>query len=230
MRKSRKQRGTTIVEITPATPAVDVRILGGDSFVELAVEPGTEVRVAGYWGDDYLWFDGDGTVRRNDRSPSRWYSESRYGADVPVSLDLVAGSRRMLSDLFSHRTLVRRGHFAGVAHAGIFFTVASIDLEEEQSASAEGLQPETNRPKQPLEVFPLDTLAMVGIMEQLDNRWGLIKDPQNVVHRVKVGNYMGQNEGRIIEITETDIRLVEIIPDGIGGYIERDASIAIGNE
>lgn len=108
--------------------------------------------------------------------------------------------------------------------------VASIDLEEDRNASADSLHPETNRPRQPLEVFPLDTLAMVGIMEQQEDRWGLIKDPQNVVHRVKLGNYMGQNEGRIIEITETDIRLVEIIPDGIGGYIERDASIAIGNE
>ena len=108
--------------------------------------------------------------------------------------------------------------------------VASIDLDDDQAAGADGLQPEASRPKQPLEVFPLDTLAMVGIMEQKENRWGLIKDPQNVVHRVQIGNYMGQNEGRIIEITETDIRLVEIIPDGIGGYIERDASIAIGNE
>ena len=71
---------------------------------------------------------------------------------------------------------------------------------------------------------------MVGIMEQNDNLWGLIKDSQNIVHRVQVGNYMGQNEGRITAITESSIQLVEIIPDGVGGYIERDASIAIGND
>jgi type IV pilus assembly protein PilP len=71
---------------------------------------------------------------------------------------------------------------------------------------------------------------MVGTLEQSDNSWGLINDPQSIVHRVKVGNYLGQNEGRIVKITETKIYLVEIVPDGVGGYIERDASIAIGNE
>ena len=106
--------------------------------------------------------------------------------------------------------------------------VAKIDLEEDVAANS--LKPDSIRPKQPLEKFPLDTLAMVGLLEQSEARWGLIKDPQNVVHRVKVGNYMGHNEGRILEITETDIILVEIIPDGIGGFIERGASIAIGNE
>ena len=108
--------------------------------------------------------------------------------------------------------------------------VASAELDEDTETKADSLHPERDRPKQPLESFPLDTLAMVGTLEQGDNRWGLIKDPQNAVHRVKLGNYMGKNEGRIVEITETDILLIEIIPDGIGGYIERDASIAIGNE
>ena len=67
-------------------------------------------------------------------------------------------------------------------------------------------------------------------MQQNDQLWGLIKDPQNIVHRVQVGNYMGQNEGRVTNISESGIQLVEIIPDGIGGYIEREASIAIGND
>lgn len=107
---------------------------------------------------------------------------------------------------------------------------ADVNLDDESGMTSSKLHPESNRPKQPLEMFPLDTLAMVGIMEQAGNTWGLIKDPQNVVHRVKLGNYMGQSEGRIVAISETDIHLVEIVPDGIGGYIERDASIAIGNE
>lgn len=108
--------------------------------------------------------------------------------------------------------------------------LAHIDLSEDQSAGKDSLHPESNRPKQYLETFPLDTLSMVGTLAQEDNAWGLIKDPKNVVHRVQLGNYMGQNEGRIIRITEVKIYLVEIISDGIGGYIERDASIAIGNE
>jgi type IV pilus assembly protein PilP len=106
----------------------------------------------------------------------------------------------------------------------------SVDLEQKQKTAANSLRPDRNRPREPLEAFPLDTLSMVGILEQQKNLWGLIKDPQGIVHRVQVGNYIGQNEGRITEITDTDIRLNEIVPDGIGGYIERDASIAIGTK
>jgi len=106
--------------------------------------------------------------------------------------------------------------------------VATVDLEEDSTTKTSLLNPDSTRPRQPLEVFPLDTLSMVGTLEQNSQQWGLIKDPQNIVHRVQVGHYMGQSEGRIVEINESAIHLVEIVPDGIGGYIERDASIAIG--
>lgn len=105
---------------------------------------------------------------------------------------------------------------------------AAIDIEEEDKDDQ--LNPDKSRPRQPLEAFPLDTLRMVGVLEQGQNLWGLIEDPKKVVHRVSLGNYMGQNEGAITDITEGEIILVEIIPDGVGGYIERNASIAIGNE
>lgn len=108
--------------------------------------------------------------------------------------------------------------------------VATVDIEEDETTKTSLLNPDSTRPKQPLEDFPLDTLGMVGILEQNDQVWGLIKDPQNIVHRVQVGNYMGQSEGRVVEIDESAIFLVEIVPDGIGGYVERDASIAIGGE
>ena len=108
--------------------------------------------------------------------------------------------------------------------------VPHVEITEDPGVVKNSLHPETDRPKQHLEIFPLDALSMVGTLEHANESWGLIKDPNNVVNRVKVGNYMGQNEGRIIKITETKIYLVEIVPDGIGGYIERDASIAVGNE
>lgn len=108
--------------------------------------------------------------------------------------------------------------------------VATADIDNDDSTKTSLLNPDSTRPRQPLEVFPLDTLSMVGILEQNDERWGLIKDPKNIVHRIQLGNYMGQSEGRVIEINESGISLVEIVPDGIGGYIERDASIAIGGE
>ncbi len=108
--------------------------------------------------------------------------------------------------------------------------VANVDLDNDETTKTSLLNPDSTRAKQPLEVFPLDTLSMVGTLEQNEQLWGLIKDPQNMVHRVQLGNYMGQSEGRIIEINDSAIYLVEIVPDGIGGYIERDASIAIGGQ
>ena len=106
---------------------------------------------------------------------------------------------------------------------------AAVDIDDEEDKE-DLLSPDKTRPRQPLEAFPLDTLRMVGVLEQGDNLWGLIEDPKQVVHRVKVGNYLGQNEGAITGISESEIFLVEIIPDGVGGYLERDASIAIGTE
>ena len=107
--------------------------------------------------------------------------------------------------------------------------VATVDIEDKETTTST-LNPDKSRPRQPLEFFPLDALSMVGILEQHENQWALVKDPQNTVHRIQVGNYMGKSEGRVTEISESAIYLVEIIPDGIGGYIERDASIAIGGE
>lgn len=108
--------------------------------------------------------------------------------------------------------------------------VATVNLENKEATKVSLLNPDTSRPRQPLEVFPLDTLSMVGLLEQNEEQWGLIKDPKNVVHRIQVGQYMGQNEGRIIKIDESAVFLVEIVTDGLGGYIEQDASIAIGGE
>ena len=107
---------------------------------------------------------------------------------------------------------------------------AAFEQEQQQSAEKESLRPDIRRPKEPLESFPLDTLRMVGILEQKQDKWGLVKDPNNVVHRVQVGNHVGQNEGEIISVTEQEIDIVEIIPDGLGGYVERNAALAIGSE
>ena len=106
--------------------------------------------------------------------------------------------------------------------------VANVNLEENEITTSL-LNPDSTRPREALEVFPLDTLRMVGTLEQKEDLWGLIKDSQNVVHRVQVGNYMGQSEGRIISIDDSSINLIEIITDGVGGYIERDAAIVIGD-
>ena len=68
---------------------------------------------------------------------------------------------------------------------------------------------------------------MVGTLAQHEDNWALINDTEGTIHRVQLGNYAGQNHGKITRITEFEVELTEIVPDGIGGWIERQASIAI---
>lgn len=92
----------------------------------------------------------------------------------------------------------------------------------------DGVRPDADRKREFLEGFPLDTLRMVGTLNQDGQLYGLVQTSDRLIHRVVVGNYLGQNDGRIISITDSSIQLVEIIPDGLGGYTERAASIGLG--
>jgi type IV pilus assembly protein PilP len=89
------------------------------------------------------------------------------------------------------------------------------------------LSPDPNRTPEYLENYPLDTLRMVGTMSQEAALWALIKTPDATIQRVAVGNYIGQNYGKIVQVSETRIDLSEIIPDGFGGWKKRAASIAL---
>jgi len=93
----------------------------------------------------------------------------------------------------------------------------------------DSMRPDENRVKEHLESFSLDTLRMVGTMDMGGTEYGLVQSSDGLVHRVVPGNYMGQNDGRIIAITESEIQLVEIISDGIGGYVERDAAVGLAD-
>ncbi|RMD69616.1 MAG: hypothetical protein D6819_06505 [Gammaproteobacteria bacterium] len=99
--------------------------------------------------------------------------------------------------------------------------------EAPEEAAASGIHPDFNRPKEPLEQFPLDALRMVGTVQKEGELWALVKAPDGVVHKVQVGQHMGQNYGRIVRITPTSIELVEIVPDGRGGWKERPAKIEL---
>jgi len=95
--------------------------------------------------------------------------------------------------------------------------------------SQSGVGPDLDRPREYLEGEPLDALTMVGTLANRDGSFGLIQDSQGLVHRVSVGNHMGQNYGRITGISESEIQLVEIVADGLGGYYERPASIGLSD-
>ena len=89
--------------------------------------------------------------------------------------------------------------------------------------------PDQDRPREFLEQFPLDTLRMVGTLADRRASFGLVQTTDGLVHRVTVGNHMGQNYGRIVSITDSEIQLVEIISDGLGGYLERPAAIGLAD-
>jgi type IV pilus assembly protein PilP len=90
-----------------------------------------------------------------------------------------------------------------------------------------GLRPDSKRNREFLEQFSLDTLKMVGTLNLGGNRYGLVSTKDGRVHRVVVGEHIGTNDGKITDITPSKIALVEIIPDGLGGYIERPAALGL---
>jgi type IV pilus assembly protein PilP len=90
-----------------------------------------------------------------------------------------------------------------------------------------GPRPDSHRAREFLENYSLDTLKMVGTLNLGGNHYGLVQTKDGRVHRVVLGEHMGTNDGKITDITPSKIALVEIIPDGLGGYLERPAALAL---
>jgi len=90
-----------------------------------------------------------------------------------------------------------------------------------------GPRPDVQRPREHLEQFPLDTLKMVGTLRLGGGNYGLVQTRDGLIHRVLPGNHLGQNDGRVMAVSEARITVIEIVPDGLGGYIERPAALAL---
>lgn len=99
--------------------------------------------------------------------------------------------------------------------------------EQEPSKPISTIHPDFHRNRETLEAYPLDTLRMVGTLEQRGERWGLVRGPGGTIYRVQVGNFMGQNHGHITQISEDHIALTEIITDGGDGWQERQAALGL---
>ena len=93
-----------------------------------------------------------------------------------------------------------------------------------------GPRPDAGRRKQTLEQFPLDSLDMVGTIGAGGGLVALVMAPDRVTHRIRPGAYLGQSDGRVTSIAEDKIELVELVPDGAGGWLERPASIALEDQ
>ncbi len=97
------------------------------------------------------------------------------------------------------------------------------------ATSVAGLRPDSKRTREILEQFALDTLKMVGTLQMGGKNYGLVQSRDGLVHRVLPGNHMGQNDGNVVSVTASKIKLTEIVPDGLGGYIERPAELALND-
>ncbi|MCF8204021.1 MAG: pilus assembly protein PilP [Methylotenera sp.] len=102
----------------------------------------------------------------------------------------------------------------------------SVAIKQEAAQPNSLLTAEINRRKEPLEAFPLDSMAMVGSMTRDNKRYALLR-VDNLYYNVKAGDYLGQNFGRITKITETDITLREVVQDAAGEWIERLSTLQL---
>jgi type IV pilus assembly protein PilP len=105
------------------------------------------------------------------------------------------------------------------------FSTAFTDAD-----NGSGPRPDRQRRRQTLEQFPLDSLDMVGTLGKGAGVIALVMAPDKVTYRVRPGNYMGQNDGRVTGVFEDRIELVELVPDGAGGWLERPASVALEDQ
>lgn len=102
----------------------------------------------------------------------------------------------------------------------------STRIEPERRPTGGGLRPNFDRRKEPLEAFPLESLKMVGTLQQGSLMQGIVK-ADATIYRVRTGNYMGQNFGVITQITEGEIVLKELVQDPNGDWVERNSSLQL---
>jgi type IV pilus assembly protein PilP len=99
-------------------------------------------------------------------------------------------------------------------------------LKQEARQPNSAVSAELNRRKEPLEAFPMDSMSMVGSVNRKGTQYALLK-VDNLLYQVKVGEYLGQNYGKIMKITETEITLREIVQDAAGEWIERPTTLQL---
>lgn len=105
------------------------------------------------------------------------------------------------------------------------FKPSKIGSEQKKSGGG-GVQPDLDRPREPLEAYPLESLKFVGVMTRKKASYAIIQ-VDNSLYQVKVGNYVGQNFGVIIRISESETTLKELIQDSAGDWVERSSSLLL---
>ncbi len=120
-------------------------------------------------------------------------------------------------------------NYSAAGLRGPFTAPVEIKLiKYQQERAKSNVKPDLQRPKEYLENFSVDAITMVGTLALTeDDVWALLDDAEGGVHRVKVGNYVGRNHGKVISINPGSVDLIEIVPDGHGGWLERPRAIKL---
>jgi len=105
------------------------------------------------------------------------------------------------------------------------FRLSKIGLEQKKSAG-NGLQPNMDRPREPLEAYPLESLKYVGVMTRKKTSYAIVL-VDGALHQVRIGNYMGQNFGVITKVTESEVVLKELVQDSAGDWVERESTLLL---
>jgi type IV pilus assembly protein PilP len=168
----------------------------------------------------------------------------RYALPIFVALALAACSDEPHGDL---REFVKQsenlphGRIPALPEVKPYepFTYSAFDLidpfkprkiEPPRGAAGGGIAPDLARAREPLEAYPLESLRMVGTLEQKKQMYALVRAPDNTLFRVRSGNYLGQNFGRIVGISESAIKLKEIVQDSTGNWEEKDQVLQLQEE
>lgn len=103
----------------------------------------------------------------------------------------------------------------------------TVALRQEARQLNPLLASELNRRKEPLEAYPLESLAMVGTLEKGKAVYALVRTPERDIYQVRAGNYVGQNYGVVTGVGETEVKLKELVQDGAGDWTERSSTLQL---
>ena len=104
----------------------------------------------------------------------------------------------------------------------------NLDSVAKTVAPTSDVKPDLHRSKEQLEQYSFGSLSMVGTIKRESNHlWALISVPESGIHKIKEGYYMGQNHGKVVRISQQRIDIIEIVPNGVGGWIERPSSLVL---
>lgn len=99
-------------------------------------------------------------------------------------------------------------------------------LGSEARKGGGGFRPDLDRPKEPLELYPLESLKYVGVMTRAKVSYAIIQ-VESALYQIKIGNYMGQNFGVVVDVSESEVTLRELVQDSAGDWVERTSNLLL---